>query len=573
MLSALMAGVRAWQERRGAMRAMQEQEAGVLVLSDANPLHRARVSLDVGDKDSARHFWEEAKARYPAYVMSSRSTAGIMLDLGLIDEAETLMLQGMRQFPRHAQYAEGYAQVAERRRDFDESIRRWAIMRKKFPSRWTGYVSAAGCWRELGQFDEADKLLAQAMMRFPDNIHALLEWGRVGDARHDPVEALRRWNKFSEQHVAGVTGAARALHEMGRSAEAEERLKAARLGHPTEVAIVVLLAQIAHDQGNLGEAVDRWALVRSRFPLVQTGYVEGARLLRRMQRFDEVEQILTAAMDRFPDAAWIRAEGDSLAADRQRLDTTITNDASPLFDSRSDTEIANPPATPSNLSLPDVFVGLGDQERDLVETTLNSPDDPSKWMPAGEALRRAGALDALDALWSGAPPITRYDAAVISVWASVPRIRQDWPEALRRAREMIDRYPDRAKGRTHLMYALHATVGYAEAMRQVEEWLAQFPDHPDIIGPAADAATAAQDWPTAERLWRALAEVQKLGLGAGQWRCLILSLGGQNKSHEATEVLTQALAMFPDDRFLLDLRSQLAGLIRNPKHHGGEAGA
>ncbi|MGA3403671.1 MAG: tetratricopeptide repeat protein [Acetobacteraceae bacterium] len=310
----------AWLERHRALRDMQRAAAideATLSLRDDNPLHRAKVSLEVDDLKSAREFLDIARARIPNYVLTCPDTVDILLGLGDFAELEAFALKGAKRFPKQPHYLEGYAMVAETQRNFDEAVRRWAVVRKKFPRSTLAYTAAIGSLRHLGRLDEAEALLRSALRMMPGDMTVLLEWGRVAEARGDWEEAHRRWDSLRDRHPQGFWSAAWALQRLGRTAEAEALLEAGRLRFPTSQGIAIMQAQIAKDAGNIAEALRRWGVVRQRFPFDPAGYVEAIRLLRPQGAWEEADAIALAAIERFHAHAWPLADYAMLAHDRQ----------------------------------------------------------------------------------------------------------------------------------------------------------------------------------------------------------------------------------------------------------------
>jgi tetratricopeptide (TPR) repeat protein len=309
-----------WLERRRAFRDLKRVtsiENATLSLRDDNPLHRAKVLAGVDDLKRAREFLEIARARIPDYVLTSPDTVEILLGLGDFDELEAFTLEGARRFPKQPHYIEGYALAAERRRDFAEAVQRWAVVRKKFPNRKLAYISAVGCLRQVGQLDEAEAVLAQALRLMPQDLGVLLEWGRLAESRGDWEEARRRWDSLRDRHSAAYIGAGQALHKLGRTEEAEAVLAEGRFRFPTEAGLAITLAQIAQESGKTAEALKRWAVVRERFPLSAGGYSGALHLLREQQQWAEADAIAQAAIERFPSQAWPMVDYAMLAHARR----------------------------------------------------------------------------------------------------------------------------------------------------------------------------------------------------------------------------------------------------------------
>jgi tetratricopeptide (TPR) repeat protein len=309
-----------WLERRRALRDLQRVialEDSIISLRDDNPLHRAKVLVEVDDHKRAREFLELARVQIPNYVLTSPDTIEILLQLGDFDEAEAFALKGAKRFPKKPHYLEGYALAADRQRNFDEAVRRWAVVRKKFPNQRLGYVCAVGCLRQLGRLDEAEDLVRSAMKQVPGDIPLRLEYGRVAEARGDWEEAYRRWDSLRDRHPAGFVGAAHALQKLGRTAEADALLAEGRFRYPTFENLAIMQAHVAEQRGDNVEALKRWAVVRQRFPFDPAGYRNAIRLLRGQQEWAEADTIAQAAMDRFHDHAWPLAEYADLAHGRK----------------------------------------------------------------------------------------------------------------------------------------------------------------------------------------------------------------------------------------------------------------
>jgi tetratricopeptide (TPR) repeat protein len=309
-----------WLERRRAFRDLKRVTAfenATLPMRDDNPLHRAKVLVEIDDFKRAREFLEIARARIPDYFLTSPDTVYILIELRDYDGAEAFTFDGAKRFPKEPHYLEGYALVAERRRDYAEAAKRWAVVRKKFPYRKFGYINAVGCLRQVGRLDEAEAVMAQALRRMPQDMGLLLEWGRVAEARGDWEEARRRWDSLRNRHSAGYIGTGQALHKLGRAEEAEAVLREGRSRYPTDAGIAVMQAHIAQESGDVEEALKRWAVVRDRFPLNAGGYSGAIHLLRTRQRWAEADALAQAAIERFPSQPWPMGDYANLAHARR----------------------------------------------------------------------------------------------------------------------------------------------------------------------------------------------------------------------------------------------------------------
>jgi tetratricopeptide (TPR) repeat protein len=115
------------------------------------------------------------------------------------------------------------AREATRRRDWPEAVCRWDRVRAQFPNFARAYFQAGSAMRAAGRADEAEALLAAAVIRFPNHEMIAVEHARVLASRRDWPAALLRWeavrSRFPDRARAYV-GAAEALSALGRPEEA-----------------------------------------------------------------------------------------------------------------------------------------------------------------------------------------------------------------------------------------------------------------------------------------------------------------------------------------------------------------
>ena len=311
--------LRSWRERRGALHELQQltlNDYGMLSLDDANPLQRAKMALESGDPDGARHYLELARERLPGYVVASPDTITVLLGLGDLDELERFTRDGLKRFPRKSQYWEGFAMAAERRRDFAEGAKRWAQVRRKFPYDWQGYANGAACLRELKQFDEALKIIRRGLRSIPEDLRIALEGGRIMEAQQDWSGLLRHWQGSRDEHGIGCAGYAYALFRLGQRAEAEAELERGRDKYRTDIGIEITASRIAREAGDMAEAVRRLEVMRKRFPYDSRASIYSLQVLRDQKAWAEADAIAFTAIERFPKEDWPRSEYAYLAEAR-----------------------------------------------------------------------------------------------------------------------------------------------------------------------------------------------------------------------------------------------------------------
>jgi tetratricopeptide (TPR) repeat protein len=304
----------------------QRLEHDALVLDDGNFVRRAKVALEAGDPAAALQYWHQALVRYPAFTRTSHDSLNVLIGLKRYDEAEALMLEGMKRERHDPFFAEGYAWVAHHRGDLGTATERYAKARRMFPGAPEAYIAGARCLREAGQLDAAEKLNATSIKRFSKDLRVWMEWAQLAEAKGDLEEALSRWETVAEKHphVICEQGIARVLEKLGRLDDVEARLEQARLRFPIDPTLAIARAELADRRGDKEDAARCWADVMRRFPRLPRGYQQAYRALLEVDRVEEAEAAMVDAMDRFPTDAWPAINHASLASRRQDWTEAVT---------------------------------------------------------------------------------------------------------------------------------------------------------------------------------------------------------------------------------------------------------
>jgi predicted Zn-dependent protease len=306
MLGSWITGLLDWRARRSALGEFQQlrrQEVKDLLWEYTERLDTARAACDNGAHDKALAIWADMRTRYWDLAVKSPKAIRLLMDLHRFDDAEALATEGQRRFPNQAFYLERLADIARHRGDLAEAIRRWAMVRKKYPGQPSGYVEGAACLREGGQMDQAAALLREGMARFPDSLECRMEDAHLAEHRQDWEGARERWVALNAAHPGNlmfVKGLANSLDKLGRIEESEALLEEAKIRFPVDLGIWANLAWAAHNRGDWPTAAARWQKVREHFPLEPLGYQAGAAALREMGQDAAMEAVLRDTVDRFP---------------------------------------------------------------------------------------------------------------------------------------------------------------------------------------------------------------------------------------------------------------------------------
>src|SRR5581483_10246463 len=129
-------------------------------------MQRARLEMSQRNWSAALKSWDEARALGPDHPGVYTGAAGAMRECGRLAAAEELLLGAIERFPDNEQIAISLATLANVRRDWPSALRRWELIRRKFPHNPSTYVGSLTALSGAGRMEEADALLpaAQAVL-------------------------------------------------------------------------------------------------------------------------------------------------------------------------------------------------------------------------------------------------------------------------------------------------------------------------------------------------------------------------------------------------------------------------
>lgn len=268
-----------------------------------NPdLSPADVILDIAkqfdDQSGAGVIGRELLRAGPVYgpVEAARSS-GVLMEAGLVDEAEALFHAMVQSFPRHPGGLVGLAQVTMRRKDWPDALQRWDSILKSFEGRRNAFWLSARAvvLFELGRAQEAVEICDELIHDFPDQPAGYVGLARLALRQCFWQEALIRCDeilaRFGDQ--AGTDSwsvmRANALLELGRADEAEAILRDIAARAPGSLSALTRLLQVYMTTGR-PEAAWR-ALDSSPFGRLESSSLVERRfdILIRLKRFDEAD--------------------------------------------------------------------------------------------------------------------------------------------------------------------------------------------------------------------------------------------------------------------------------------------
>jgi Flp pilus assembly protein TadD len=165
--------------------------------------------------------------------------------------------------------ASAHARIASARGDLSEALRRYERAKARFPRAPSVRVSLAWAFDDMGQAENADATLAEALEEFPAHPDLLHASGWLATRRRDWTEAERRWDLFRKQvpgHPAATVGYAELLRSVGRLDEATSLLTEALHKHPNHFELIHHMALVTSFRREWKDALPRWEKLKSLQP-------------------------------------------------------------------------------------------------------------------------------------------------------------------------------------------------------------------------------------------------------------------------------------------------------------------
>jgi tetratricopeptide (TPR) repeat protein len=174
--------------------------------------------------------------------------ATALRELGELESAECGFAQAAGLFPDDPWAAHNYASIAAAAGNWPEALCRWEAMQKSFPNHASAYGGAVEALCMLGRTDEADRVLTEAIERFPSDYWIVTGHARLAAQASRWDEAVRRWEivlqQFPQDRRCRVEKTEALLHA-GRLAEAADFVKIAIERFPAEPIFISLAFTVA----------------------------------------------------------------------------------------------------------------------------------------------------------------------------------------------------------------------------------------------------------------------------------------------------------------------------------------
>jgi tetratricopeptide (TPR) repeat protein len=414
--------------------------------------------------DRAAH-WSEAEASWRrAIALDDRawwlhtSLAATLREQGRTDEAVAVLTAAAARFPDETAPWHDLARLAENAGNWPEAEACWRGCLARDNRQWWIHAGLVAALREQGRKDEAELLLLEATVRFPDEAGPWHDLAKLAESVGHWSEAEACWRRClarDDRHWVIHASLAAALRQQRRADESEAVLLAATLRFPDESGPWHELAMLAEGLGHWSDAEARWRRALALGDPHFWAHASLAGVLRMLGRTDELEAVLVAATDRFPHETGVWHDRARLAESAGRW---------------SEAEAC--------------------WRRSL---TLNDRQWPAHTALAA-ALREQGRLDEAEAVLLDAMGRFPNEAGPAAEHALIAEVRFDWVTALSRWRLVRARFPSHSAGPARMAHLLRRLGRLDEAEAVIGTALLDLPMTVELADQFALNAIERKNW-------------------------------------------------------------------------------
>ena len=254
--------------------------------------------------------------------------AADLLELSNPGAVEAVVAAGLRRHPGDVRLLILRARAADKMGNFAAAAAHWMSVLDTAPENASAWLRAGTLLlRQLERLEEADAVLSDAALRFPDDRAIAVEHAWAAVVRKDQEEAIRRYRRAYEldtDNLSLIASAAGGLRDLGRHDEADALLLPELHRAGQHEAFLVTFAWIAHYRADWPEALRRWQVLAASFPSNPSApWLIGNILGQQLQRLDEAEHVLGLAVQTHPHDLQIAMEYAKLPALAGRWDESL----------------------------------------------------------------------------------------------------------------------------------------------------------------------------------------------------------------------------------------------------------
>jgi predicted Zn-dependent protease len=168
------------------------------VIAVSSPANRAamvcyaQAASARGDWVEAAHRWSDVWAAFPHQAEYHRFLAEALRNADNPTDADSILTDATARFPDDFTTAEQWAETANADCDGPRAIERWTELTRRFPDRASVWLVLAERLQAVGRNPEAESVLGDAILRFPEHPDLRRRHAAAASRRGDFTTAARR---------------------------------------------------------------------------------------------------------------------------------------------------------------------------------------------------------------------------------------------------------------------------------------------------------------------------------------------------------------------------------------------
>jgi tetratricopeptide (TPR) repeat protein len=419
-------------------------------------------------------------------------------------EADALLATAVERFTDALWPLTQAAAVAHAAKAWERAAELAAIMRTRFPNDLAGHLVGVQSLRQLRQFAAAEALLAPASIKFPNDDALLIEAAWLAQQSANWAAGITRTETLRARHPRRQIG-----YRIGATCEiasqryeaAGEILAAALQAFGAQDWILADQARLAARAGDIQATDEKWAQLRTAFPMAPDGYLSGATTKRDLGDVASADALLQEAVRKFPHNKEAHQNFAQIAEARQDWQAAEHRWAAARAAFPADPRISLSWAT-----LPFRTPGEGRESWAEAFVRLRGyhfmfPDAVGGYTTHVQFLCRARRFDEARAICNDAMPRFPNDAALAMAYGQLLEDTQCLGEAAEHYQRLLQHQPNTYLALTRLAAVLSKQGHHAAADDTCAKIMAAYPLRPEAYRTYAHMAMRRQDWIAAQARW------------------------------------------------------------------------
>lgn len=227
-------------------------------------------------------------------------------EMGKFEEAYIIVNHALEKYPKNIRLLNELGRLYFDQKEYEKAIvifDKIIELNQKKPN-YFGFLGKISSLREMGKFEDADKLVKNALNIFPDNVRIINQRGRLYFSQKKYNKAVEVFDKvlslepYSENAFLGKIAS---LREMKMFKEAQGEVNNAnKIFRQRSVVILNQQGWLYYDQKLYEEAIKRFNESLNIGPYNEYAFIGMIASLRLSRQFNEAERVVLDALDKYP---------------------------------------------------------------------------------------------------------------------------------------------------------------------------------------------------------------------------------------------------------------------------------